>query len=48
MMIRNILWDFDGTLFDTYPTIAGAYAAALAEWKVSSPGDDIDRKSHRS
>lgn len=23
-MFRDIIWDFDGTLFDTYPAIAGA------------------------
>jgi HAD superfamily hydrolase (TIGR01549 family) len=28
-MFRNIIWDVDGTLFDTYPGIAGAFKAAL-------------------
>jgi phosphoglycolate phosphatase-like HAD superfamily hydrolase len=28
-MIKNLLWDVDGTLFDTYPAIAGAFRAAL-------------------
>jgi HAD superfamily hydrolase (TIGR01549 family) len=28
-MIKNIIWDVDGTLFDTYPAIAGAIRAAL-------------------
>ncbi len=28
-MIRNIIWDVDGTLFDTYPAIARAFQAAL-------------------
>jgi phosphoglycolate phosphatase-like HAD superfamily hydrolase len=27
--VRNIIWDVDGTLFDTYPAIAGAFKAAL-------------------
>lgn len=31
----NILWDFDGTLFDTYP--------ALVEGFVSLSGEDLDR-----
>jgi phosphoglycolate phosphatase-like HAD superfamily hydrolase len=29
LMIRNIIWDVDGTLFDTYPAIAGAFHKAL-------------------
>ena len=28
-MFRNIVWDVDGTLFDTYPAIARAFQAAL-------------------
>ncbi|MCD4739363.1 MAG: HAD-IA family hydrolase [Anaerolineae bacterium] len=28
-MFRNIIWDVDGTLFDTYPPIARAFQAAL-------------------
>jgi HAD superfamily hydrolase (TIGR01509 family) len=28
-LIKNIIWDVDGTLFDTYPAIAGAFRAAL-------------------
>ena len=28
-MFRNIIWDVDGTLFDTYPAIAQAFKAAL-------------------
>ncbi len=28
-MVRNILWDVDGTLFDTYPAIASAFQDAL-------------------
>ena len=30
-MIRNIIWDVDGTLFDTYPAISRAFRAALNE-----------------
>lgn len=29
-MIKNIIWDFDGTLFDTYPPIVKAMQAGLA------------------
>ena len=28
-MIRNIIWDVDGTLFDTYPPIARAFRSAI-------------------
>ncbi len=28
-MFRNIIWDVDGTLFDTYPAIAKAFKAAM-------------------
>jgi phosphoglycolate phosphatase-like HAD superfamily hydrolase len=28
-MFRNIIWDIDGTLFDTYPAIARAFQSAL-------------------
>lgn len=38
-MIRNIIWDVDGTLFDTYPPIAGALHAALQE--MNCPADLI-------
>ena len=30
-MICEFFWDFDGTLFDTYPRMARAMARALAE-----------------
>jgi phosphoglycolate phosphatase-like HAD superfamily hydrolase len=30
-MIRNIIWDVDGTLFDTYPSIARAFKNALKQ-----------------
>lgn len=29
-MIQHIIWDVDGTMFDTYPAIARAFAAAVA------------------
>jgi phosphoglycolate phosphatase-like HAD superfamily hydrolase len=30
-MFRNIIWDFDGTLFDTYPYMSAAFRQALNE-----------------
>ncbi len=29
-MIKNLIWDFDGTLFDTYPAFTQAFVSALA------------------
>jgi phosphoglycolate phosphatase-like HAD superfamily hydrolase len=40
-MFRNIIWDLDGTLFDTYPAIAGAFRAALADLGKDAPLDWI-------
>jgi phosphoglycolate phosphatase-like HAD superfamily hydrolase len=31
-MIRHLIWDLDGTLFDTYPAITAAFIAALGEY----------------
>lgn len=28
-MLKHIIWDFDGTLFDTYPTMSGALTKTL-------------------
>lgn len=37
-MFRNIIWDVDGTLFDTYPAITKAFQAALNDFgKEASP-----------
>jgi phosphoglycolate phosphatase-like HAD superfamily hydrolase len=41
-MIRNIIWDVDGTLFDTYPAIAGAFLAALNDLGEDAPLDWIE------
>ncbi len=40
-MIRHILWDFDGTLFDTYPAFAQAYSAALKN--LGAPPQPMER-----
>ncbi len=39
---RNIIWDVDGTLFDTYPAMAAAMQAALAEFGVAAPRDRLE------
>jgi HAD superfamily hydrolase (TIGR01509 family) len=35
--IRNVIWDVDGTLFDTYPAIARAFRAALNDLGQDAP-----------
>ncbi len=33
-MYKNIIWDFDGTLFDTYPSITRALQGACGEMGI--------------
>jgi len=47
-MMRNIIWDLDGTLFDTYPAITGAFQAALADLGKDAPLDWIDSLAKKS
>lgn len=47
-MIRYLIWDMDGTLFDTYPAIAGALDAALNELGSSAPLDWIESLTKQS
>jgi phosphoglycolate phosphatase-like HAD superfamily hydrolase len=39
---RNIIWDVDGTLFDTYPSMAAAMQAALADFGVAMERDPLE------
>jgi phosphoglycolate phosphatase-like HAD superfamily hydrolase len=39
--VRNIIWDVDGTLFDTYPAIARAFNAALHDLGQDAPLERI-------
>jgi phosphoglycolate phosphatase-like HAD superfamily hydrolase len=41
-MIRNIIWDVDGTLFDTYPLIAQAFRLAINDLGADAPLDWIE------
>jgi HAD superfamily hydrolase (TIGR01549 family) len=43
-MFCNIIWDFDGTLFDTYPGMTNAFYRALKERSVDIPKEDIFKK----
>ncbi len=42
-MIRYLIWDADGTLFNTYPAIAKAMEIALEELGGRAPFERIDR-----
>jgi phosphoglycolate phosphatase-like HAD superfamily hydrolase len=47
-MLRNIIWDVDGTLFDTYPAIARAFRAALNDLGKDAPLDWIQGLARKS
>lgn len=47
-MIRNIIWDLDGTLFDTYPAILGAFQRAVKELGVDIAPQEIMHQARRS
>jgi HAD superfamily hydrolase (TIGR01509 family) len=47
-MIKNIIWDADGTLFDTYPQISAAFCRALNQAGYSAPFDWIDSLARKS
>lgn len=39
MVWKNYIWDFDGTLFDTYPVILEALRETIEQTSVVFPGD---------
>ena len=41
LKFKHFIWDFDGTLFDTYPAMAGAFYEALIERGVDVPVNEI-------
>jgi HAD superfamily hydrolase (TIGR01549 family) len=40
-MYKHIIWDFDGTLFDTYPVMANVFKSMLEEEGIMEPFDEI-------
>lgn len=40
-MIRDIIWDFDGTLFDTYPETVNAFKRALKDNGIEETNENI-------
>ncbi|RPI81385.1 MAG: phosphatase, partial [Chloroflexi bacterium] len=47
-MIRNIIWDFDGTLFDTYPAITRSFQAVLNQNGFTASPDWIESLAKQS
>lgn len=42
-MFKHIIWDFDGTLFDTYPGMVHAFKVALKECNVDVSESEIHK-----
>ncbi|WP_201715658.1 HAD-IA family hydrolase [Rossellomorea arthrocnemi] len=40
-MYKHIIWDFDGTLFDTYPVMAGSFKDTLKKDGIDEPIEEI-------
>lgn len=40
-MYKHIIWDFDGTLFDTYPVMAKVFKELLREKGIEEPLEEI-------
>ncbi|CAH1222871.1 Fructose-1-phosphate phosphatase YqaB [Paenibacillus allorhizoplanae] len=40
-MYKHIIWDFDGTLFDTYPVMGRIFKGVLEEEGIAEPLDEI-------
>lgn len=40
-MYKHIIWDFDGTLFDSYPAMGGAFKALLNEQRIEESLEEI-------
>lgn len=41
MRIKHIIWDFDGTLFDSYPGMVNAFLRALKKYEVEAEYDEV-------
>ncbi|MCL2322421.1 MAG: HAD-IA family hydrolase [Oscillospiraceae bacterium] len=40
-MYKHIIWDFDGTLFDTYPVMASVFQKKLIELNIDETVDEV-------
>ncbi|MBR3505384.1 MAG: HAD hydrolase-like protein [Clostridia bacterium] len=48
MRFTDYIWDFDGTLFDTYPRMCAAFRTALARQGVDRPSEEVMAAIKRS
>jgi HAD superfamily hydrolase (TIGR01549 family) len=44
IMYKHIIWDFDGTLFDTYPVMAGSFKETLDSHGFEEPLEEITKQ----
>ncbi len=44
MVFTSFFWDFDGTLYNTYPGMSRALQKALLEYGIKAPEDEIHRR----
>lgn len=47
-MIKDIIWDFDGTLFDTYPAIADVFLETFRHFSIYEDRREVLGMLHRS
>jgi len=47
-MIKDVIWDFDGTLFDTYPAIAEVFIATFEHFGIFEERSEVLRFLHQS
>lgn len=47
-MIKNVIWDFDGTLFDTYPAIADVFLETFRRFGVTETRIEVLGLLHQS
>ncbi|WP_010651701.1 HAD-IA family hydrolase [Oceanobacillus massiliensis] len=43
-MYKHIIWDFDGTLFDTYPVMANVFKECLQVNGIEEPLENIEKR----
>ena len=47
-MIKDVIWDFDGTLFDTYPAIADVFLETFRYYGIEETRAEVLRLLHQS
>ncbi len=47
-MIKDVIWDFDGTLFDTYPAIADVFLETFRTFKLKESRREVLSFLHQS